>query len=134
MRVKEWPRALSDYITARQRMPFKWGENDCMAFVAGGVHALTGNDFYPEYSGYETEEGAKEVLQAHGGAKGIMTKHLGEGHDNVMLAQRGDAVLVKIMGEYIGGIVDDTGLRIALVSPAGLVRLPLRKAVRVWSV
>lgn len=121
-------------------MPFAWAENDCMAFVAKGVEALTGHDFFTAYSDYTDEPSAIAMLENNGGLHGIITACLGEGSKKIMNASRGDVVLVKapaLIGGIVedslaGGIVDDTGLRVAVVTKDGLVRLPLQKAVRVW--
>lgn len=130
-RFEDWPVRLSAYLRERQQMPFEWGVNDCMAFVAKGVEALTGEDFFSTYSDYSDEESAAEMLSQYGGISGIVTACLGAGSDKVLKAKRGDVVMVQLP-ESTGGIVDDSGQRIAVVSPNGLLRVPLSKAVWVW--
>jgi len=132
-RKDNWPMLLSEYLKERRDMPFQWGIHDCMMFLAYGVERLTGEAFYPPYSNYETEEGAKLMLAQNGGVTGIITTCLGDPHKDFMRARRGDAVIVK-MPEIAGGIVDDSGQRIAAVSlKDGLVKLPLSQALRIWS-
>jgi hypothetical protein len=133
VRVLDWERRFSSYLAERQAMEFEWGNHDCMAFVAKGVEAITGTDYFQYYSDYHDEASAKEMLSDNGGPTGIITECLGVGHRNVLKAKRGDVVIVK-MPEIVGGLVDDTGQRIALVTPEGLTRVPLTKAWRVWSV
>lgn len=130
-RFDNWPNLLSEYLRARQQMPFEWGVNDCMAFVSKGVEALTGEDFFTAYSDYTDEESAAEMLSQHGGISGIVTACLGEGSNRILKAKRGDVVMVRLP-ETTGGIVDDSGQRIAVVSKNGLLRVPLNKAVWVW--
>lgn len=130
-RLEGWQKNLSDYLKARQKMPFAWGEHDCMAFVAHGVEALTGEQLFENYAGYSDQAGAKAILLKHGGIDGILTKKLGEGHTRIMTARRGDVVVVELP-ELTAGIVDDSGQRIALVADKVLRRVPLRKAIKVW--
>ncbi len=133
-RLEDWPKRLSLYLTERAKMPFEWGVNDCMAFTAKAVEAMTGHDFFKDFSDYHDEETAKLMLEKNGGVSGIISKCLGgDSTRNVLLAQRGDVVIVKTP-EYVGGIVDDTGQRVAIVTKDGLSRLPLNRAWRVWHV
>lgn len=131
-RLENWPMLLSGYLKERHKTPFEWGVNDCMSFVAKAVEALTGEDFFQHYSDYTDEESAKTMLENNGGAKGIITACLGNPSRSIMTARRGDVVIVR-MPQITGGIVDDSGQRIALVTPEGLTRVPLNKATHVWS-
>lgn len=132
MRLPDWPMRLSNYLSERAKMPFSWGDNDCLSFTAKAVEELTGVDFYKDYSDYHDEESAAIMLKNNGGAKGIITACLGEGKRSILSAKRGDVVVVKIP-DYTAGIVDDTGQRIALVTPKGLMRIPLKRAIMYWS-
>jgi hypothetical protein len=127
-----WSRRLGDFLKSRRNMPFEWGTNDCLAFAGAAVHAITGDDYFAEYKGYTDEEGAKALLEKHGGVKGIISRHLGAGLGNYRLAKRGDIVMVRIPHDT-AGVVDDSGQRILVVTPTGTVALPISKAVRVWS-
>ena len=130
-RLENWPKLLSDYLAERTAMPFEWGVNDCMAFAAKGVQALTGHDFFSLYSDYNDEPSAIEMLRQNGGVSGIISACLGIGTDKILTAQRGDVALIRSDG-HTGGIVDDSGQRIALVTKNGLIRVPLSAAIRVW--
>jgi hypothetical protein len=132
-RLDDWSQRLSAYLTERAKMPFEWGVNDCMAFTAKGVEAITGQDFFTSYSDYQDEQSAKKMLEDNGGITGIIMSCLGAGHRDILKAKRGDVVIVKTP-EIVGGIVDDTGQRIAMVTPQGLTRVPLSRAWRVWHV
>lgn len=131
-RVETWPRELSDYLSERKKIPFEWGKNDCLLFVAYGVARLTGKIFYKEYEGYNDEAGALDVLKLHGGVEGIINKHLGPGNRNVLTARRGDVGVAK-MPEITAGLIDDSGQFLVVVTPAGIRRVPLAKVWRVWS-
>lgn len=131
-RLENWPIKLSHFLRARREMPFAWGTNDCMAFVSGCVKELTGTDYFPDYSDYEDEESANSMLFTNGGVDGIVTACLGGGHDKWKMAQRGDVALVNLPYP-MGGIVDDSGQKIAVVTEGGMIRVPLSKAQKIWS-
>ncbi len=138
-RLDDWTTRLAAYLAERQVMPFEWGVNDCMAFVAKGVEALTGHDFFTGFSDYTDEASAKIMLADNGGPFGIITDCLGWSSEEVLTGKRGDVVVFyypdQVTGEMqlTGGLIDDTGERIATVTPQGLRRIPLTEAIRVWS-
>jgi len=132
-RFDNWPMLLSAYLTERRTMPFAWGSNDCLTFAAKGVLAMTGQDFSANYPAYETEAEATALLNANGGYSGIISACLGDGTDKFKTARRGDVALV-MMGNPSAGLVDDTGQRIAVLVPSGLIRVPLSRALRIWGV
>lgn len=131
-RKENWPSLLSGYLQEHRRKPFSWAENDCMSFVSKCVERLTGHDFLKDYPAYHDEESAKAVLEEHGGIVEIITACLGRGHRNILQAKRGDVVIVKTP-EIAGGVVDDSGQSISLLSKEGLTTYPLKRAWRVWS-
>jgi len=73
------------------------------------------------------------VIEANGGPQAIISQCLGVASKDILKAKRGDVVLVKIP-ELTGGIVDDTGQFVALVSQQGLLKLPISRAWRTWKV
>lgn len=128
-----WDKQLSNYLAEHEKKPFVWGENDCMGFACRAVELKTGRDIYSAYAGYTTEQGAEEVLAAHGGIFGIIEKEMGAGTTNIHLARRGDIAVIDHPGVgLMAGVVDDTGMRIAVLTPIGLRRMPLTRAIRVW--
>lgn len=132
-RLEGWEKRYSHYLMERKLMPFEWGVNDCMQFVAHGVEAITGEVLYPPYSTYNDEKGAKEVLEKNGGVLGIMNTCFGQSHKNYMRASRGDPVIIR-NPEIIGGLVSDCGQYVLAVSESGWIKLPLSKAYRIWSI
>ena len=135
-RVEQWPLQLSRFLKERQAMPFEWGVNDCMKFASGAVLALTGFNFLQGWPDYSTKEEGDAILAGvAGGIQSIITEGLGiEGHRNLLLARRGDVVMMKLDGGITAGVVDDSGQRIAGVTEKnGLIRLPLARAWRVWN-
>lgn len=131
VRKDNWPLLFSEYLKEKYNSPFRWGVNDCLSFVAGAIQVITGEDLYKKYKGYKTEEGALAKMNGKT-VENIIAENFGGGHRNILQAKRGDIVLVK-MPEFMAGIVDDSGQRIALVSKKGLIRIPLEKAWRIWS-
>ena len=132
-RFDDWVPRLSAYIADRQNMDFEWAVHDCMAFVAKCVEALTGTDFFQDFSDYTDEASAKVMLENNGGPFGIINTCLGMGSKDILSAGRGDVVVVDMPEGLTGGIVDDSGQFITLISPEGLRRVPLDQAIRVWS-
>jgi len=133
VRKENWPILLSGYLKERGKIPFTWGFNDCMTFMAYAVERLTGEQPWLEFDGYNTELEAYSELERLGGMQKIISDKLGQGHRNPLQANRGDVALVKIP-HLTAGIVDDTGQRIAIISEGhGLLRLPINKAWRFWS-
>lgn len=130
-RLEDWPKRLSAFLDERRDMPFEWGKNDCLTFLAKGAEAMTGNDYYSKYEGYATEIEANEKLKEHGGIVKIIEYYFGVGLRNPLKAHRGDIALIKVP-ELTAGIVDDSGQYIAVVTKEGLRRLPLEKAWRIW--
>ena len=63
VRLPDWPKRLSDFIANQRKEDFRWGENDCILFVAKGIEAMTGERLYGEYVGYYDKYGAQEVLK-----------------------------------------------------------------------
>ena len=128
MRHQDWEKRLAAYLS--QVGLFEWGQNDCCLFAANGVLAMTGVDYAQPYRGYTT---AKEALRLLGddGVEGVAIKAWGEPKPPAM-AKRGDPVLVDLGDDIALGLC--VGAKIAAVGPHGLVMLPMKKAVKAWSV
>lgn len=131
-RKENWPMLLSAYLAAARTKPFQWGENDCMLFVSKCVEELTGVNFYDEFLGYIDEAGAKTAVESHGGIFEIIKNCLGEGTRQILTGGRGDVAVVSCP-DLTGGIIDDSGEFICVVTAQGMQRLPLKKALMVWS-
>lgn len=132
-RVGNWPKLLSLYITEKRTEPFKWGDNDCLMFIAKWLEICTGRNIYDEYLGYSTEEQANIILQQNGGAEAILTKSLGPGSRKYLSAKRGDIVIIKLPLDT-AGIVDDSGQFVVAVGFDGLMKFPLKMIWKVWNV
>lgn len=117
MRYPDWPERLAAYLSARRRMPFAWGTNDCAIFAADCVLDLTGTDPAARWRGYETEEAAREIVDAAGGMRALVALT----ERPIAFAQRGDVVLAAPDGrETFGVCVGD------LYAAPGLTRIVYR--------
>ena len=130
-KVEGWEKLLASYLWERRKMPFEWAKNDCMSNVAGWIKLATGHDFFPEFCNYHDEESALKILSENYGVVGILQKCLGPGSRDIMYAKRGNIAVAK-MPEMTAGIIDDSAQWIAMVSKNGFVRVPVKKAWRIW--
>lgn len=135
IRKEGWEIALSQFLHARRKARFVWGENDCVLFPADAVQAITGVDPAAAGRGYKTEAEANAILAGLGTLDNLITSGMGfPPHTNARMAKRGDVVIMEINGQKTGGIVDDSGQKLVCVTlKNGLMRLPLSRATRVWS-
>ena len=77
-RLPDWPQRLDSYVEGLRSVPFAWGTADCCQFIAGAIHAVTGEDLRELFDPYDSEEGAQIILGQFGGLAGLMTRALGE--------------------------------------------------------
>lgn len=77
-RLPDWPQRLDAYVESLRAVPFAWGSADCCQFIAGAIHAQTGEDLRELFDAYDSEEGAQAILDAHGGLEGLLAHALGE--------------------------------------------------------
>lgn len=133
MRKEGWELSYSNFLKERRSMEYAKGTNDCMAFMAHGVREITGVHYWEQFEGYRTDEEAITLMTENGGIVGLISMKLGEGHRNPLQAKRGDVVVFKYP-ELISGLVDDSGQNIAAVTDKGWIKVPLRKAWRIWSI
>jgi len=133
-----WEKRLSQFLRARERMPFKWGSHDCMLFAGDAIEAITNVDFCARYRGkYSTGRGAKALVnEMHGGIiSNIFYEHLGEPLAHPFKARRGDVAMMEINGVTSGGVVDDTGKSVCFITLRdGFVRFPLSDRMLIWGV
>ncbi len=135
-RAEQWPLQLSRFLRERNTVPFEYGVNDCLIFVADVVKLLTGFDPAEDLRGtYSTLQEADEIVKANGGMSEFMSSRLGvPGTRNLLTASRGDAALLKTPYGLMAGVVDDGGQGVAVPvsNHLTLVRFPLEKAWRIW--
>lgn len=123
-----WPGALSAFIRARADMPFAWGANDCCAFAAAAIEAMTGADLMRDVPPYSSAAEAALILKRP--LEAWMDERLKRCAP--AFAQRGDVGLVTIAGRSSLAIVDGHWL----YSPdeTRLARAPRAAALAAWAV
>jgi hypothetical protein len=137
MRLENWHMRFSEFLRQSKDIPFEWGKNDCICFVAKAVESITGKDYLNSLDDwYSTKDGAYSFLNTHfdGQIENVFLIYLGNPKENVRFAHRGDVVLVQYNGELVGGLIDDSGRKIVCTGLKGLVRLPKSHALKYWSV
>jgi hypothetical protein len=133
-RVEHWERLLAAAIDTARAKPFVWGVHDCPTFAFETRMILTnGEDVAALWRGrYTTALGAARVMRRLGWAslEEMACALLGEPHQTVLLAQRGDLVLADTGLGF--GIC--TGASAVGMAPEGLVTVPLTACRRAWRV
>jgi hypothetical protein len=135
-RREDWPSRLDAVIQAASERPFSWGRHDCCTFADDCVEAVTGARLWPAGLGtYATAVEAQKRMFAMG------WETVGDALDSVvgervavLLAQRGDLVLIPAEGFAGAAVVDMTGQFAVGVSHAGLLRVPVLDALAAWRV
>lgn len=131
-RLPDWPARLGALVAARLPEPFAWGPNDCAAFAADCVQAMTGADVLAPLRGPRaTELQARKLLRRLGGWDVVTRCGLPEVEP--ALAGRGDLVLLRQSARPVLALCVDGEVAI---SPGlyGLARASMRCALRAWRV
>ena len=134
-RLPDWPERLADYLATMRPHRFAWGANDCVAFAAGAVHAVTGRQVLPLQWASMAE--AVAVLRRMGPLPAVVGQVLPE-LAAPALAQRGDVVRVQAPVHAGRGVrqwlaVAD-GPHWWVPSVTGLASGPMVLASRAWGV
>lgn len=135
-------RPFHDFLMARARTPFVWGEHDCALFAADGVKAITGVDIAADFRGkYADEVSALASIKAICGGTSVAdaaawcaAKHTMPEWRAPLFAQRGDLVVLEESGRMIAGLVHLNGRHVVCAGENGLHRLPITAIVRAWHV
>ena len=136
MRKQGWEKLLADYIHDQREAPFEWGVNDCILFASHGANLILEKDYTDEIKsyGHYDEEGAYEILRAHGGKiEDIFDKYL-ERHDNILMARRGDIAVVEYCEIVQAGIINTSGTHVSVKTEKGLFNVPVRKIRTAWRI
>lgn len=105
-RLPDWPHRLAAFVESRRAAPFSWGGNDCGAFAADAVAALTGSDPLAALRGaWADEEGAAAVIAKHGGLHRVAARCLGKPLRHKGMARRGAVVLASMQGVATLGVL-----------------------------
>lgn len=123
-RRQDWPEMLAAQIADAQSKEYVIGVHDCLRFSCQCIAAMTGIDFWPQFSGYNTRRGAVETLAKHGPTlEAAAAKVLGVKPSPALSARRGDILTFKDKyGEHLGVC---TGQHVAVLEHTGLLLLRL---------
>jgi hypothetical protein len=137
IRLPDWRVRLHAYLHEVWHRPFLWSEHDCATFTAGGVLAMTGEDFGAPYRGkYKTLAGGLRMLKKHGFEThaDLAASLFEEIHPS--MAQVGDLAAVKVddAGFYALGIVQGSRIYVLRPETAGIGTVDLLDAERAFRV
>lgn len=129
MRLESWPEALSAYLDERRDMPFAWGTNDCCAFAADAVQAVTGER--PLLPAYESERDALRLLRDRS-----LRERVGDVFGAEIapaFARRGD-LAVFMQDDERETLAVCVGDYLAAPGPDGMLLVPRAAAIAAWRV
>lgn len=131
MRRPDWQQRLSSYLEEREKAPFAWGSNDCCAFAAGAVEAVTGVDHLTVFGRYESASAARALIRSYGGLEALVSVVLGPSVSPQMAAV-GDIVLLVNEGRKMLGLCNGT----SVMAPGrlGIAVAGIEAAIAAWKV
>jgi hypothetical protein len=141
-RLPNWQSALSDFERLHREDRFVYGSWDCCTFVCDVILCMTGVDPAADFRGrYGTRAEALERIRNATGTISVrkiaehVTARLGMPRAESGMLQRGDLALIRRgKRDYSLGIIALSGLDVMVVSPIGLMRIPLSMALSGWHV
>ena len=132
-RFPDWRTRLVAYLSASVRLPFEDGKHDCALFLAGGVLAMTGQDFAAPYRGrYTTIAGGIRILRKDGYDDHVDLARAHLAQKSPAFANEGDGAVVQTEDGPSLGIVQ--GAQVYVLAPSGMVLVPLSLAHTVLEV
>lgn len=138
LRFQDWTSRLDAVLRETANRGLEYGQLDCCMFSANVVLAMTGFDPAHDLRGkYDSEESAYALMREkfNGGIEktvSALARRSGFEEIPVLMAQRGDVLLVGNRGRQASGIVGMDGQ--AVIFPKELTHLPIRHARRAWRV
>lgn len=137
-RRSDWETRFNDVIARNSSRSHRYGQWDCLLFVAEVVKAITGKDYGRGHRGkYDSALGAAKHLKQH--KADSPERYL----DNLFpekpigFAQRGDVALVELEGQRLPGIVMGDDAAVVgenIEGHEGLFRVPRAYWVKAWAI
>lgn len=123
-RREDWPERLHETVAAARTAPYRLGRHDCLRFTCQCIAAMTGEDFWPRFSGYKTRRQAlATIAKIAPSLAEAVTRVLGCAPLPPAAARRGDVLLyADDGGEHLGVCL---GAEVAVLGEAGLAWLRL---------
>lgn len=131
MRLPDWQERFSDFGKARGSMPFAWGANDCCAFAAAAVLAITGANPMAAFPRYTSERQALRLIEDGGGLRALTSTALGAAV-SPLRAGVGDVVLVINDDREMLGVCN--GVNVMAPGELGMAVLSMEAALAAWKV
>jgi hypothetical protein len=159
-----WQELLHNYFLRRQNEAFQWGTMDCCLFACDAILELTGVDLAADFRGkYDsllsavrtmkafTTEGTEDAEENRSPDHLItgspddemhlvelvtetITAQFGLEEVPVLMAQRGDVLLLDSpLGKGLG-ILGLRGTHVHCAGPDGVVDMPLQECLRAWRI
>jgi hypothetical protein len=149
-----WQEILHNYLLRRQNESFSWGTMDCCLFACDAVLEMTGIDLAVDFRGkYDSlitavkamkrfvADADEDVEEPNDGESDLVeavavTIALQHGIEEVplLMAQRGDVVLLDSpLGKGLG-ILGLRGTHVHCTGPDGIVEVPLIECSRAWRI
>jgi hypothetical protein len=140
-----WQESLHGYFLRRQNEPFQWGTMDCCLFACDAVLELTGIDLAADFRGkYDSLLTAVKAMAAFVRVQAEedlveavavkIAEHFQIEEVPVLMAQRGDVVLLDSpLGKGLG-LVGLRGTHAHCTGADGLVDVPLPECLRAWRI
>lgn len=129
-RFEDWPERLAAYLESRRGVPFRWGSQDCAAFAAGAVEAMTGSA--PPIPSIDSAAAYLRFLGEQGPLDALVDDALGERLPSTAFAQRGDVVLLFVDERATLGVC--VGHEAAAPGADGMLMVPMSTASAAWRV
>jgi hypothetical protein len=139
-RLDNWQSRLSEYLTRCAHSPFRYGSFDCGLFTTGAIEAMTGVDVAVELRGYKNRVEAFAAIKTLCGTATMeavgdyLAAQNGIPEVPILMAQRGDPVMLRHGRRSSLGIVSMFSIEILTPSKDGLLRLPLSHATKAWHI
>jgi hypothetical protein len=140
-RLPDWQSRLQSCLDSRRAAAFQYGIFDCCLFSCDCVEAMTGHDMAAWFRGrYSTRKQALELVRertGHPSVKAIAEYAAAECEMRpvgILMAQRGDMVLVGKGSKAVLGIVSLLGTDVMCQGTSGITRVAFEHAVAAWRV
>jgi hypothetical protein len=141
VRREDWDLRLHHFLLSRIADRFQYGRHDCCAFATAAIEVMTGVDVMASVRGkYRDARGAARAMRKLGGtdvptaAAAIAERYQMPELATVLLAQRGDVVLMDSGQGPALGVVDFDGRHVLVPANAHVARLQLSDGLRAWRV
>jgi hypothetical protein len=144
--VTHWQEILHNYLMRRQNEAFAWGTMDCCLFACDAIHELTEVDLAISFRGkYDSALSAVRAMRDFVGdehatsdlVEALAVKIAAENEIQevpVLMAQRGDVLLVDSPSGKSLGILGLRGTHVHTTGPDGIVDIPLEECERAWRI